>query len=240
MVALKDQDQLFTLLANTITKDISVYAFGGTAMMFYGFKDETKDIDLLFEQEGERQEFVQALYLLGYRETSPGGIYLPEKLRDPHAPLMYRREDSRFDLFVKKIFKTLLSPKMKEDLFAIHEFKSRHILNIKVLRTEQIVLLKAVTERQNDFDDIKTIVQKDTHFDWQYLLDEVVWQYRHGDSWVLLDTEKMLRELRKYIFIPEKYLKQLYTVKKNKNLLPFAAHHPFFAVKLINSMVYPY
>ncbi len=216
MINLKDQEQLFTLIAQNLTKDISCYAFGGNAMMVYGFKEETKDVDLLFEKQEERQEFSRIIYLLGYRETTPAGIYLPQKLRDPHAPVMYKREDSRFDLFVGKIFKTLLSPKMKEDLYAIHEFKGKHVLQVKVFRTEHLVMLKAVTDRVNDFDDIKLIIKKDTHFDWQYLIDEVLWQYKHGDSWIILDTEKMLQELKKYIFVEEKYIQQLHKAVKEK------------------------
>ena len=126
---------------------------------------------------------------------------------------MYKREESRFDLFVKQIFKTILSPKMKEDLFAVHEFKGKATLTVKVLRKEFIVLLKAITERDKDFEDILTLLQKDKYFDWDYLLDEVIWQSQHGDSWVLLDMEETMKELQKYIFIEEKYMKRVYGKK---------------------------
>ncbi len=123
---------------------------------------------------------------------------------------MFKTEDFRFDLFVKKIFRTELSPRMKEDLFAFHLFGK---LTLRVLRKEQLFILKSVTDRQNDFIDIRTIVEKEKDFDWQYLLDEVFWQAEHGDSWVLLDVEKAMKELTQYVFIPEKYLKQLYQKK---------------------------
>lgn len=214
MITYQDQMGIFEIISQQLSKNITTYAFGGNAMMFYGYKDETKDVDLLFETEEERQEFIKVIKALGYQETSPITIYIPEKLRDKSKPLMFKREDGRFDLFVKKIFKTLLSPKMKEDLFAVHEFKGKYSLTIKVLRKEFLVLLKAVTDRDKDFEDIITIVKKDQHFDWQYFIDEVIWQSQHGDTWVLLDVEKMLQELKKYVFIPEKYFKQLYEIKK--------------------------
>jgi hypothetical protein len=214
IISHEDQLQLFTLISKKMNKDITCYAFGGNAMMFYGYKGETKDIDLLFEKEDERKEFIRAIKLLGYKEHSPMKIYIEEKLRDKHRPLMFKRGDGRFDLFVKKIFKTLLSPRMKEDTFALHEFKGTHTITVNVLRKEHLVMLKTVTERQNDFDDIKTIVTKEKNFDWQYLMDEVIWQYQHGDTWIVLDTEKMLKELQQYVFIGEKYMKQLYDVKK--------------------------
>lgn len=210
MITHNDQQNLFELIAKQLKRDITCYAFGGNAMMFYGYKDETKDIDILFEHPEEREEFIRVIKLIGFQETSPIKIYIPEKLRDPHRPLMYLKEDIRFDIFVKKIFKTLISPKMKEDLFAVHEFKGNYTLILKVLRKEHLVILKTVTERQNDFDDIKTIIKQDKDFDWQYFIDEVIWQFQHGDTWVLHDAEKMLKELKKYIFVNETYLKQLY------------------------------
>lgn len=217
MLSTNDQLQLFRIVSTKLSRDISCYAFGGNAMMFYGFKDETKDVDLFFEHEEDRQEFIKTIRSLGFEEkTVLQRIYIPEKLRDPHRPLMYIRDDVRFDLFVKKIFKTLLSPQMKEDVYAVHEFKDEHTLTVRVFQTEIIVMLKAVTERKNDFDDIRTIISKDTNFDWQHLIDEVIWQSHHGDTWVLYDTEKMLLELKKYVFVEEKYLKQLYAVAKKK------------------------
>lgn len=214
MITFNDQMNIFKLISKNIKKDIVCYAFGGTAMMFFGYKDDTKDIDLLFEDDSSRDEFIRVLNKLGFSETSPVTIYIPEKLRDKYKPLMFKREDARFDLFVKKIFRTMLSPKMKEDIYALHEFKDKHIFIVKVLRTEHIMQLKAITDRKNDFDDIRAIISKDKYFNWQYLIDEVIWQYQHGDSWALLDTEKMMKELKKYFFIPEKYFKQLYNAQK--------------------------
>lgn len=214
MINYDDQMELFRLISSSIERDIECWAFGGNAMMFYGYKDETKDIDLLFDEIDDRAEFINAIERIGFIEGGLRNIYVPEKLRDKHKPLIYFRYDIRFDLFVKKIFKTLISPKMKDDLFAIHDFKGKHNLRVKALRKEHIVLLKAVTERQNDFDDIRTIVEKEKRFDWQYLVDEAIWQHQHGDSWILLDVEKMMKELKKYVFIEQKYLKQLYGAAK--------------------------
>jgi len=217
MITHEDQKDIFNLISKRITKDIECYAFGGTAMMFYGYKDETKDVDLLFEEESDRGTFIKALITLGFTDTTTLNIYIPEKLREKNIPLMFKRGDSRFDIFTKKIFKTVISPKMKEDLYALHDFKDKHNLKIKVLRKEFIVLLKAVTGRDRDFEDILTIVKKEKNFDWQYLIDEVIWQYENGDSWVLLDVEKMIKELKQYIFIENKYLKQLYEANSERN-----------------------
>lgn len=216
MITHTDQDDLFRLISKQLHSDLTCYAFGGNAMMYYGYKEKTKDVDLLFETLKGRDEFIRVLKTLGYEETSPITIYIPEKLRDPHRPLMFKREEGRFDLFVTKIFRTALSPKMKEDLFAVQEYKDKYTLTVKVLRKEQIVLLKAVTDRENDFRDIRNILEQEKTFDWDYFLDEVLWQAGHGDGWVLLDVEKMMKELKQYLFIEEKWFKKLYGKEKEK------------------------
>src|SRR3989338_5297027 len=210
MISYTDQMQLFTVIGKEISKDIRCYAFGGNAMMFYGYKDETKDVDLLFDEDADRDEFLQVLQRLGFQQQSLTTIYVPEKLRDKHKPVVVKKEDGRFDLFVNRIFHTQLSPRMKEDVFSVNEFQGKYKLTVLVLRKEHLVLLKSVTERDRDFEDIVTITKKDATFDWQYFLDEVLWQAEHGNSWALLDVEKMMKELQEYLFIPEKYLKQLY------------------------------
>ncbi len=221
MITHNDQQNLFRIISNQLGRDITCYAFGGTAMMFYGYKGETKDIDLLLETKTDRDEFVKSINVIGFDEASPFKIYIEEKLRNPNRPLMFKRDDYRFDLFVSKIFQTLMSPKMKKDVFAVHEYKGKHKLTIHILRKEHLVMLKSVAERQNDFDDIRKILTKDPSFDWQYLTDEVLWQYQNGDGWILINMLKTIEELQKYVFVEEKYKKQLLQAagkKKKKKL----------------------
>ncbi len=210
MITHDDQLKLFEVIGKNLTKDIECYAFGGTAMMFYGYKDETKDIDLLFTDVSARKEFITAVEKLGFRETSPLTIYIPAKMKDPHRPLMFKNEDTRFDLFSKRIFKTVMSPAMKEDLFAVHEFRAKYNLTINVFRSEHIVLLKAVTDRDKDFEDMLTILNKNKDFNWKYFIDEVIWQFKNGNEWIILDVEKMMKELKKYLFVDSQHMKRLY------------------------------
>lgn len=210
MITQEDQLELFRIISNEIKTSIDCFAFGGTAMMFYGYQDETKDIDLLFNDEKSRKIFIETIEKIGFKEFSPMKIYPLEKLREKNRPLMFIRDDYRFDLFVKKIFKTKISKRMKDDLFALHEFKGEKKFTIKVVRKEHIVQLKSVTERDKDFEDILTIIKKEKNFDWKYLIDETIWQHKNGDSWAIIDVEKTLSELKKYnIFIEKKYFDQL-------------------------------
>ncbi len=216
MITYNDQEELFTLISKRLRHDVTCYAFGGNAMMYYGYKEETKDVDIVFDTEEERIEFCRVLRELGYTETSAITIYVPEKLRDKSKPIVMKRDDGRFDLFVKKIFKTVLSPSMKEHLFATHEFRGGKVFTVKVLRKEHLMLLKGITDRKNDFDDILTIIEKEKDFDWEFLIKEIGWQFEHGDSWILLDMERTMQGLKKVAFIPEKWFKALYKIAGKK------------------------
>lgn len=218
MIKHEDQLYLFRLISTLLKKNIECYAFGGTAMMFYGYKGETKDIDLLFENSGDRDEFIRVIKLLGFNETSPIKVYLPEKLRDKNRPLMFKRDDIRFDLFLKKVIHTPLSPAIKNDKFAVHDFVGKCTMKINVMRKEHIVMLKSITERDNDLNDIITILKSDKNFNWDYLIEEIIWQFNQGNSWILLDAEKTFIELKKQVLIPENSLKKLYSNKEKKKV----------------------
>ena len=209
MLTHNDQMDLFRKISTKLKKDVLCWAFGGTAMMFYGYKDDTKDVDLLFENIEDREEFIRVLELMGFNETSSFNVYIKMRQRSKGKPVMMEKEGARLDLFSEKIFSTILSDGMKNDKFAVHDFKENKTLRINVVRKEHIVLLKAVTERDKDFNDIKLIVDMDKNFDWQYFVDEVLWQYRNGNDWAILDAEKMMKELKEYVFIPEKYFKMI-------------------------------
>ncbi len=212
MITHTDQLGLFRLISQRIKKDIACYAFGGNAMMFYGYKAGTKDVDLCFENSSDRLAFAEAAEDLGFAESSPFAIYRPEKLRDKNRPLIYKRLDYRLDLFSRKIFRSVLSPAMRSSLFAVHEFKGNKKLVLKVLGKEHIAYLKGITDRKNDFEDIRTILEKDKDFDWQRLADEAVWQHEHGDSWAVLDTERMMKEMKKHVMIEKRFFDELYRI----------------------------
>ena len=42
MISTKDQEELFELISKYMDEDIECYALGGTAMMFYGYKNTSR------------------------------------------------------------------------------------------------------------------------------------------------------------------------------------------------------
>lgn len=217
MITTEDQDALFRLISKYLKRDIQCYAFGGNAMMYFGYKTTTKDIDIIFENESERKEFVKAIELLGYKKMSIIAIYPEELAKEKAKPEMYTRGDERFDLFVKKIFQTTLSDGMKKRFFARHDFIiDTWTLSVFVLSKEDIIFLKSITRRERDFDDIKTIVEKERNINWDSIVDEALSQAKQGDHWAIIDLEETLQRLKNITFIKKQYFDRLYSRKTAK------------------------
>jgi len=210
MIGIEDQESLLKLISRYLEQDVICWAFGGNAMMFYGYKKSTKDIDLVFESEEDREAFIKAIKLLGYEKQSPLRIYPEEKLADKNRPLMFSKGNERFDLFVKKIFRTELSEDMKKRFYARHDFAEKKSLIVYVLSKEDIILLKSITEREKDFDDILTICTTEKAISWNIIISEAISQHKKGDKWVLYDMEETMSKLKKYIFLKKEYFERIY------------------------------
>lgn len=211
MIDLESQNDLFKLISSNLKRDLEVFAFGGTAMMYYGYKNATKDIDLYFKTENDRNEFIKAIEQLGYTKRSLKGVYTEEKQKSLGKPLMYVRDDERFDLFANKIISTTLVDDFDKRVYARHDFSmGKNVLIVNVLSKEDLIFLKSITERERDFDDILTIIEKEKTIDWDYITDIAIHQKKLGNSWPILDLEKTMTKLREYTLIKKKYFDKLY------------------------------
>ena len=63
MISIKDQNQLLIQIGDKLPEEIVVYAIGGTAMMFLGLKDATKDVDLVFTDKKKEQNLKKRHFL---------------------------------------------------------------------------------------------------------------------------------------------------------------------------------
>ena len=221
MINTQDQEELFKLIAEYLSEDTKCLAIGGTAMMFSGYKNTTKDIDLIFGSEKERNIFIKAIEKLGYKEKALFEIYDEKRRAHKGKPKMFSRGEERFDLFVKNVFGFELD--LNNTSFTQrHDFLGKKELIVKVLPKEYLILLKAITGREKDQEDIETISSVEKEIDWQFIINEAVKQ-RNSNQWLLYDLEAAMQKLRTKIFIKKQYFDQLYqeedsAVKKSKKL----------------------
>lgn len=209
MINIEDQNALFDLISKSIEKDISAIAIGGTAMMFSGYKTATKDIDLVFQSEEDRIIFINAIELLGYRRKSMLDVYSEDKQKNKNKPLMFSRGEERFDLFVDSVFG--FNVKFDVNLFTQrHDFIHDNELILYVLPKEYLILLKAITSRDRDYEDIENIVQKEEFVDWDLIVNLAIEQ-KQLNKWILVDLEETLQKLKHKFFIKKKYFDMIYT-----------------------------
>jgi len=212
MIKLEDQNGLFLIIADKIKKDIECIALGGTAMMYKQYKTATKDIDLVFLSDEDRDCFIEAIKTQGYEEkTALLNIY-PKEKRDlkKNLPSMFIRNDERFDLFVKKIFKTSINERIISRSKEIREFREKKMLRIRILSDEDLILLKAITSRETDYYDIEKICKENPKIDWRIITTEAIEQAKKGDNFIVLDLEETMQKLKKDFFIKKEHFDRLY------------------------------
>jgi hypothetical protein len=208
MINTEDQEQLFKLISEYIKKDIICIAIGGTAMMFQGYKSLTKDIDLVFMTNEDRDIFIDAIKELGYSEKSLLNIYDSKREKNPFRPLIYSRGEERFDLFVKNVFGFNLEFN-QDKIVQRHDFIGKCELILYILPKELLILLKSITNREKDFEDIETIIKIEKNIDWEYIVS-VAKNQKDCNEWILIDLEETLQKVKKFTFIKKKVFDMVY------------------------------
>lgn len=208
MISTKDQEELFKLIAEYLEEDITCIAIGGTAMMFSNYKTTTKDIDLVFENEKEREIFIKAIKQLSYKQRALGEIYDNNRKKHEGKPLMFTRGDERFDLFVKNVFGYELSFNQERIIQRI-DFLGKKELTVLILSIEELILLKAITGREKDFEDIETILEIERNVNWKTIVDNAIKQ-KKKNSWILIDLEETLQKLKSKFFIKQEIFDRIY------------------------------
>lgn len=197
MIDIQEQEDMLIAIGRALPKKMSVYAIGGTAMMFMGIKNSTLDIDLVFDKKGDREEFMVVLKKLGAKESDVTLVY---GLKN-NTPLMLEFNNCRFDMFMNKVITSTLSDGMKERAKQTHEFGN---LIIKIADPNDILIMKSVTSRDKDLDDIIAIVNK-SKINWDTIVEESKEQVRLGNESAILGLGEKLEKLtnKKAISVPK-------------------------------------
>ncbi|PIN90569.1 hypothetical protein COU60_01380 [Candidatus Pacearchaeota archaeon CG10_big_fil_rev_8_21_14_0_10_34_76] len=204
MIDVQQQEAMLIAIGKTLPKKISVYAIGGTAMMFMGIKNSTLDIDFVFNKKNDREEFMDALRKLGAKDSDVTLIY---GLKN-NTPLMLEFSNCRFDMFMNKIITSTFSDAMKERSKQTHEFGN---LIIKVANPHDILIMKSVTSRAKDLEDIIAIVNK-SQIDWNIIVEEAKEQVKLGNEVAIMGLGEKLEKLtnQKAISVPKTILDKIW------------------------------
>ncbi len=211
MISVKDQQKLLIQIANTLEKEITVYAVGGTAMMFLGLKEATLDIDLVFNDKKDRFAFKEAAKSLGYKELDSVIVYGVKSNR----PEMLSLGDSRLDLFLTEVIDFIFSDSMKSRAGQVHQFGDKLIL--KIADVHDVIVMKCATKRAKDEEDIVKLVK--THpINWNILVEEAKNQVALGNEAAILQLGNLFEKLRDKhkINVPKDLLGKLWNLMKEQ------------------------
>src|SRR3989344_2200072 len=165
MITIDKQQKLLLNVSRRLKEKLTAYAIGGTAMMLLGFKEATLDIDIVFENEKDRDIFKSAIKSLGYQGMDALQVYGAKR----NQPQMFRLNDERFDLFAVQVIDFIFSDNMHKRAEQIHQFGDNLIL--KIANPHDIILMKCATDRLKDKDDARKIINS-IKINWSIIVDE--------------------------------------------------------------------
>ncbi len=211
MISIEDQQKLLLNVSKLLKKKITIYAIGGTVMMFLELKNSTLDIDLVFETVKDREDFKKAIKEIGYDELNAMKVYGAKK----NTPEMFTLGDGRFDLFVDNIVDFVFSDNMKKRAKQIRQFSDNLI--IKVADVHDLVLMKCATDRLKDKDDVMSIL-KNTDINFDIIIKEAKDQVKLGRELASFELGYFLKEIRKVDkkLIPMTALDELFNFVKEQ------------------------
>lgn len=188
MIEHSEQIRLFNSIGANLKRRLCAYAIGGTALMFHGLKERTKDIDLVFLNEKDRRNFTYALQQQGYLNALRNiKTLIIDYDKMKYKPMRFESHGKpNFDLFLKNIGPHVFSKSMKERCIQMHDFGNFRIF---VTLPEDILFLKSITDRLTDKEDAD-LIAKNLNVDWKIIYAEAKKQK------TLFFLKRFLKELK--------------------------------------------
>ena len=212
MINLQEQIGLFKIIGSQLKNKVECIAIGGSAMMFYGAKSTTKDVDLVFLKEEDLIEVKRILYNSGFDERKNiKGIF---RESTEGKPVMMDGKDTRFDLFLNEVIGFKIHEETLKRIKEIHEFGN---FVVKTASPEDILMMKGCTERERDRDDAAELIKK-FNINWSIILDEASNQTKIGIAAFPLLIYDFLTELKENykVDVPKNITKRLLIIAEKR------------------------
>jgi len=163
--------KLFEEIGEGLENIVHAYLFGGENMRKKGIKPRTKDCDIIVMDENEGLELVRCLKNIGYVSLNESHFTEDDNRIDPFDILEHPAR-SRIDLFKTRIARKLL---LSENMIKRSTLEKFDKLNLYSISNEDLFLLKSVTLREGDIQDLGLIVQAG-NFNWKIVWEELLRQ----------------------------------------------------------------
>ena len=170
---------LFKDVGNNLSKNVVVYLLGGENMRLKGLKPTTKDCDLVVTNESDYHTIQKVLIKMKYREIK-NDSFTKEDMRINPMCIFIHATRSRFDIFIQQIANLLYLTDTMKQRAVFEEFEH---LQLGILSNEDVFILKAVTDREGDLQDMFALIQNKgnmtyhkQNFDWGIVWNELLKQ----------------------------------------------------------------
>jgi len=214
MVKINEQTQLFEIIGAELKEKIECYVIGGSAMMFYGAKEDTKDVDLVFLKNKDLEKVKKILEKINFKDKKElVKIFRRYEDKKNRPIMMVGKEGERVDLFFKEIITFKMSNSIVKRVTETHEFNN---LLVKVVSPEDIILLKCATEREKDRFDALSLIEK-FNINWNVIIEEAVNQTRLESYLFPVYLYDFLEELKEDFKaeIPKEVLKEIRKISED-------------------------
>ena len=202
-------------LNQALNEKLRIYVFGGAVMAMNGFKDGTKDLDILTEDDRSQEILIRSLIKCNYHLLQIQDLTKP--YQELSATTRENIDSFRWEIFVKYVAKKLALTQTMEQ--RAKRMYTGSLLTVLMLSKEDIFLLKGMTERDRDLEDMHILVQ--SGIDYNVILQECTGQSQsdiRGNIWEASLYEKLMELENKYgVRVP--IMKELKKIAEDKMLI---------------------
>lgn len=227
----QELEALFTEIGKTLQGPLKVFLIGGCNLALKGIKAATKDIDLVVKDKNDFEKIQKTLHELGFgplarQETSY------RKMEPSEIFVLFGKP--RVDVFTRIVCNALTLSESMVDRSIEKKYGS---LSVNFVKPEDIILFKAITDRDGDLDDIAAIIRRESP-DWKFFLSELGRQHDKSERLFcldVLDTMELLEKMES-IVIPVK--QKLVNLCLEKGIL-YLAGKPVSVKEIMKKMDFP-
>lgn len=172
-----------------------------------------KTLTWFFLKKEDLEDVKNILYKSGFNERKNiKGIFREDDTAG--KPTMMDGKDTRFDLFLNEVIGFEIHKDTIERIKEIHEFGN---FTVKTASPEDILMMKACTERERDRDDAAELVRK-FNIGWNILVNESSKQTKIGIAAFPILLYDFLTELKEYhkVEIPKNIVKELLVIAEKR------------------------
>lgn len=194
-------EDLLVMLGKSFKKPATVYLIGGCNLALRGIKASTKDIDLIVKDQDTFKLVTNTLNSIGFEKLK--SFSKAYKDMNPNA-IFDKPGFPRIDVFTRIVCDAL---KLNEKMVDRSHILTYGSLKIGLVRLEDIILFKSITEREGDLEDAADIIRK-KKIDWNVVFDELLEQEKTTKRTFCFDV------LSSFELLEERYGMKIRILKK--------------------------